>query len=155
MPKEIERKFLVSGDGWKSLVEKRISIRQGYIARGGDCSVRIRETGETAFLTIKSGARGLERDEYEYEIPSQHAEQMLRDFSGGAVLEKTRHVAPWKGCTWEVDEFHGGHAGLILAECELQSADQAITLPEWIGREVTDDPAFGNEQLARALLKNS
>lgn len=154
MPKEIERKFLVASDGWREAAAGRTRIRQGYLCSGDGVSVRIRLIDEReARLTVKS-ARGagpaLTRDEFEYPVPLVDGLALMA-LCGGAPIDKVRHLVPaGTGRTWEVDVFAGAHAGLVLAEIELGAADEAVTLPGWIGREVTDDPRYGNEALARS-----
>ncbi len=149
MPIEIERKFLVSGDGWRDCIEMSLPIRQGYLARGDSVTTRVRTKGDRAFLTIKGATPGRARAEFEYEIPVADALAML-DLCGGKVLEKVRHVVVHAGKTWEVDEFSGRLSGLIVAEIELHAEDEAFAAPGWLGREVTDDIAYANEQLASA-----
>lgn len=147
MPFEIERKFLVSADSWRSDAEPT-RIRQGYLATSPALSVRIRRAGEAAFMTVKGGA-GVVRTEYEYAIPVGDADEMLDTLCARPLIEKRRHLVPFAGVQWEVDEFDGALAGLVLAELELESADQPVELPDWVGREVTDDPRYVNANLAR------
>lgn len=149
MPVEIERKFLVADDGWRAAVQRGEHIRQGYVARGPAVVVRVRVCGADAFLTLKGRAEGAVRAEYEYAVPRAHAEELLAHACEGAVIEKTRHHLLWRGAPWTVDEFEGALAGLVMAEIELTAADQPVALPPWAGREVTDDPAYRNEALAR------
>ncbi len=141
---EIERKFLVVGDGWRG--EGGIRLRQGYLNRDPERTVRVRIAGGRAFLAIKGLTRGAVRSEFEYEIPPREAEALL-NLCEGAVLEKTRHVVPFGGFRWEIDEFHGRHAGLVLAEIELSHPDEAFPRPPWLGREVTGDPRYFNSTL--------
>jgi adenylate cyclase len=129
MGQEIERKFLVTGDAWRTAVKQSKRVVQGYVARGSAAVVRVRAIGAEAFLTIKSAAPGLVRAEFEYEIPMRDAEQLLR--SSGALIEKTRHDVAWDGLMWSVDELHGALAGFVLAELELVSEDQAAAPPPW------------------------
>ncbi|MGG5809718.1 CYTH domain-containing protein [Falsiroseomonas sp. CW058] len=151
MPVEIERKFLVAGDAWRAAVEgPGTPMRQGYLSAPGAAgpSVRIRLAGDHAFLTVK-GPGGLVRAEFEYPVPPDHAAAML-DLCPGAVLHKTRWSVPHGGHPWTVDEFHAPArlAGLVLAEVELPAADVAPPLPDWLGQEVTGDPAWTNAALA-------
>jgi len=142
---EIERKFLVAGAGWRQ--GDGVRLIQGYLNRDKHRTVRVRIAGDEAFLTVKSVTQGATRAEFEYGIPVADAEQMLK-FSDGPVIEKNRHVIVHDGCKWEVDEFLGDNAGLILAEIELTSEDQPFSRPSWLGREVTDDRRFYNSNLA-------
>jgi adenylate cyclase len=148
MPVEIERKFLVRDDSWRGL-GRAVRIRQGYIAADESRSVRVRRAGDRAFLTVKGG-QGLVRSEYEYEIPADDADEMLDTLCGGPLIDKQRHAIDFAGLEWVVDEFEGAHAGLVLAEVELDHADQIVELPRWIGREVTGDPRYLNASLAKA-----
>jgi adenylate cyclase len=135
---EIERKFLVAGDAWRSAVARSQRLVQGYLMPSGTgaCSVRVRIGGDLAWLNIKSAIAGVERAEYEYPIPRADAEQMLQRFCTGAI-EKIRHHVPHAGRTFEVDEFGGENAGLIVAELELETADAQFERPAWLGREVS------------------
>ena len=148
MAKEIERKFLVVGDAWRAgAVGTR--YRQGYLAAGA-CTVRVRLAGERGFLTVKGRAVGPVRDEYEYPIPAADAAEMLERLCAGGRIEKVRHRVEHRGHLWEVDEFAGENAGLVVAEVELASPDEDVELPPWAGAEVTDDPRYANASLARA-----
>jgi CYTH domain-containing protein len=152
MAKEIERKFLVAADAWRTAVSSRHSIVQFYLAAARDRSMRIRiRDGETALLTLKFGAGTRERDEFEYRIPLSDVAEM-RAFALGRVIEKTRHLVEHTGQIFEVDEFHGALEGLVLAELETPDAASIDVLPGWIGEEVTDDPAYANASLATAGL---
>lgn len=145
MASEIERKFLVQGDGWRAGDPQR--LRQCYLNRDKERTVRVRIAGDKAFLTIKGMSRGATRAEFEYEIPMQDAQQML-ELSDGPILEKIRHVLVHEGSRWEVDEFLGDNAGLVIAEIELQSEDQSFSRPSWLGKEVTNDNRYYNSNLA-------
>lgn len=149
MPLEIERKFLVRGTDWQNRSELSVSIRQFYLARTGAAVVRIRIIGgEEAFLTIKSAVPGMTRAEFEYPIPVADAEQ-LSALRAGLVIEKRRYLVPWSGGRWEIDVFEGAHAGLVIAEIELPSADARFERPDWLGDEVTGDRRYYNADLAR------
>lgn len=150
MAKEIERKFLVAGDGWRPGAVG-IPYRQGYLGAGADarCTVRARVAGEHAWLTIKGRATRGERDEYEYPIPVADAEEMLERLCGSARIEKIRYRVPFAGHTWEVDEFTGENAPLVVAEVELDRIDAEVELPPWVDREVTYDARYTNAALAR------
>ena len=150
MATEIERKFLVTGKGWEPLVTKRIAIRQGYLSSNAKATVRIRSRDDKeAFITLKGAVSGRSRAEYEYEIPIIDGRELLL-MADPHVLEKHRHLVPFGGLTWEVDVFGGRHQGLVVAEVELQSEDQHVDMPDWMGREVTDDDRYYNASLSRA-----
>lgn len=152
MPLEIERKFLVAGDGWRrAALGPGRRLRQGYLAPGdgGAPVVRIRLQDGAGILTIK-GPGLLARAEYEYPIPAEDAAAMLAGLCPPPVIDKTRTRAAHAGLVWEVDEFAGHLAGLVLAEVELPAADHPLELPDWVGAEVTEDPRYQNNRLARA-----
>ena len=142
---EIERKFLVTGDGWRQ--GAGLAYAQGYLNRDPQRTVRVRIAGGMAFLTVKGASKGATRAEFEYAIPVDDAAQLL-ELSDGPVVRKVRRVIEHAGSTWEVDEFEGDNAGLVLAEVELESEGQAYAKPEWLGREVTGDPRYYNSSLA-------
>lgn len=146
--KEIERKFLVKGEAWRGLVTG-VLYRQGYLCGVKERTVRVRVAGDKAFLTIKGLTVGATRAEYEYEIPVSDAQAMLDDLAEKPLIEKIRYRITYKGLIWEVDEFLGHNAGLIVAEVELASEDQAFVKPDWAGEEVTADPRYFNSNLAR------
>jgi adenylate cyclase len=145
---EIERKFLVAGDGWQKHVVQSGAIVQGYLTDGGAVTLRIRIIEQsTALLTIKGARQGLSRPEFEYDIPLTDARDMLA-LAGGAVIRKRRFLLDLSGGEWIVDVFEGEHHGLVLAEVELPAPDAVVTLPDWLGDEVTDDPRYYNSALA-------
>jgi len=146
---EIERKFLVHGDRWRTSIIESHDLRQGYLTTGGSgVTVRIRSIDDTkAFITIKSGGSALARAEFEYQVPITDARQML-GLSRGAQIEKTRYLLDLKGGEWVVDVFGGRHRGLVLCEVELKTPGAVLTLPDWIDREVTGDPQYYNSALA-------
>ncbi|MDV7339716.1 CYTH domain-containing protein [Terasakiella sp. A23] len=145
---EIERKFLVVGDGWKNEASAK-KIAQGYISNDKEKSavVRVRQKGDKCFLTIKADRGDITRLEFEYEIPHADCAMMLDQLCGDAI-EKTRYTIDVAGNTWEIDEFHGANAGLIMAEIELESADQAFEKPDWAGPEVSHDNRFFNSYIS-------
>jgi adenylate cyclase len=146
---EVERKFLVSGDGWQDLVTGRTPIRQAYLAPNGKASVRVRiKDNHTATLTIKNRGAGMRRLELEYPIPVLEAESLIA-LRSGSVIEKVRHIVPFGGATWEVDVFAGENAGLVIAEVELRDEHQHVELPPWVGAEVTGTPQYYNGSLAQ------
>ncbi|HVI54867.1 MAG TPA: CYTH domain-containing protein [Luteibacter sp.] len=150
---EIERKFLLASDDWRAIVVRSERIAQGYLSgsaaiRAGvvKCSVRVRISGELAWLNIKSATLGISRQEFEYPIPVTDAEQLLANLSDGA-LEKIRHHVMLGGTHFEIDEFLGANAGLIVAEVELPHADAAYPRPDWLGLEVSEQVRYFNVNL--------
>ncbi|OGR12413.1 MAG: adenylate cyclase [Desulfobacterales bacterium RIFOXYA12_FULL_46_15] len=143
---EIERKFLLKGDRWRSLGHP-VRYCQGYLNRSKERTVRVRMEGEKGYLAIKGISRGVKRIEYEYEIPEADCRAMLNGLVEKPVIEKNRTRIEYKGMVFEIDEFFGENQGLIIAEVELESEDQTIELPDWIGREVTHDPRYYNSNL--------
>ncbi len=150
---EIERKFLVEGDGWKSAAEEGLACRQGYLDSGQGATVRVRIIGREAFLTIKGATTGITRSEFEYEIPVPDAAELL-ELCGDAIVEKRRHFIKHSGMIWELDVFSGSNTGLIMAEIELESERQPFVLPEWVGEDVSSDPRYRNVYLARHPFGN-
>jgi len=145
---EIEYKYLVCSDDWKDSAEAGIFIKQGFFDTPSGLTVRARIKGDKAFLTIKGKPAGIARSEFEYPIPRADAEAMLQEFCGQRIIEKTRYCVPFAGRTFEVDVFSGRHAGLVLAEVELASADDVPELPPWIGKDISCDFAYTNRALA-------
>jgi len=145
---EIERKFLVVGDGWKAVAGEGVACRQGYLDSCPGTTVRVRIIGEQAFLTIKGATSGITRSEFEYEIPVPDATEMLA-LCRDAIVEKRRHFIQHDGRVWELDVFSGANDGLVMAEIELESEEQPFGLPEWAGPEVSADPRYRNGHLAR------
>src|SRR6185437_13536884 len=143
---EIERKFLVKGDGW-SKGAKRSRLSQGYLLAEKGKSVRVGLEDGRGTITVKGPSRGAGRAEYEYEIPAKDARELLRGLCEKPLIEKTRHRLKAGGLVWEIDEFAGANRGLVVAEVELKRARQKVPLPPWIGKEVTDDPRYLNANL--------
>lgn len=148
MSLEIERKFLVRDDGWRRSAGGCERLRQGYLANTARCSVRVRVAGGRAWLSVKAMQPGQARAEFEYAIPARDAEAMLASFADGPLVEKRRHRVAVAGRHFELDEFEGANAGLVVAEIELETADQEVPIPPWLGDEVTDDARFYNFRLA-------
>ena len=148
MGKEIERKYLVLGNGWGPGDDRGVRQRQGYLAVNERGTVRVRVEGGRAVLTLKGAQRGLTRAEYEYEIPLEEGEAILAELCG-FVVEKTRHRRDFAGRTWEVDVFHGENEGLVVAEVELESEDDAVEAPTWVGAEVSHDPRYRVSHLSK------
>ena len=157
---EIERKYLVKDDSYKQLAVSHHHIRQGYISREKTATVRIRITDHQAFLTIKGKAAAghFARYEWEKEIDVKEAEELML-LCQGTLIDKTRWIVPAETgdslqstgsklqLKWEVDEFHGKHEGLVVAEIELESEDQSFEKPDFIGDEVTEDPRYYNANM--------
>ena len=149
MAKEIERKFLVTADDWRGAATGSVRYLQGYLANGARSSVRIRIDGDHAWLNIKSATLDIERMEYEYPVPLADGEEMLARLCEGRLVEKRRWFVPHEGQVWEVDVFEGENEGLVVAEIELDSADEDFARPPWIGEEVSHDGRYYNVYLAR------
>jgi len=153
MKQEIERKFLVTGEGWRKAAGVGLTCRQGYITSGSEsATVRVRVLGGRGFLTIKGITKGISRTELEYEIPAVDAEYMIQNLCGERQVEKKRYTLKIGQTVWEIDEFFGQNAGLILAEIELESENQSFEKPEWLGEEVSYDHRYANAALARRSI---
>ena len=150
---EVERKFLVNNQDWKDLAHKQTHFAQGYLndisQAGAKSSVRVRIEGESANMNIKSLEIGLSRDEYEFSIDLEDAKNMLTTLTVGPVIEKVRYLVKVGQHTWEVDEFCGDNQGLIVAEVEIDSEEEHIDIPNWAGREVTEEVRFYNISLSK------
>lgn len=145
---EIERKFLVVGDAWRAGAHGAL-LRQGYLSSQPERIVRVRIEGDAAVLTIKGKTVGASRGEWEYPIPMADAQAFLDTLCERPLIEKRRYRIAHAGMVWEVDEFLGENAGLVVAEIELDSEDQAFEKPAWAGAEVTHDPRYYNANLLR------
>jgi adenylate cyclase len=146
MGKEIERKDLIKDDTWRKDASGT-TYRQGYLSTVKERTVRVRTIDDKGFLTIKGITIGATRREYEYEIPMADANEMLDELCEKPIIEKTRFKISHAGLTWEIDEFAGVNQGLIVAEVELESEDQNIDFPPWVGEEVSGDPRYFNSNL--------
>lgn len=151
MAKEIERKFLVKDNSFDQMTISRCSIRQAYISDRPEATVRVRVLDDMAYLTLKGLNEGAVRDEWEFGIPAEDAEDMAVRLAGGWSIDKVRNIVMYAGRRWEVDVFHGRHEGLVLAEVELEDADAEVVLPPFVGEEVTGNPAYYNSVLARRV----
>ena len=154
MGQEIERKYLVNQSKWE-LVEKPIGnhYRQGYLLTDPNKTIRVRQTDDKGFLTIKGLSVGATRPEYEYEIPLNEAKELLDNFSI-SELSKIRYEIIFEGKLWEVDEFLGDNFELIVAEIELESEDEKFVFPDWIDKEVTSEEKYYNSNLTIKPYKN-
>ena len=153
MSVEIERKFRVKNDAWRLDAHGQriagVPFRQGYLPTQDETTVRVRLQGNEARLTIKGKTRGLSRAEYEYSIPVDDANEMLSNLCQKPLIEKVRYRREESGLIWEIDEFGGDNAGLIVAEVELEAEDQHVSLPQWVGQEVSADDRYYNVNLVR------
>jgi len=150
MGREIERKFLLRSDSWRSEPVGHERLRQGYLVAEKSRSVRVRLAGcESAVLTIKGETRGATRSEFEIAIPRDEAEEIVEELCLRPLIDKTRHRLEHEGHEWVIDEFHGAHAGLVVAEIELAAESESFELPDWVGEEITDDPRYYNANLVR------
>ncbi|UZR99541.1 CYTH domain-containing protein [Chondrinema litorale] len=150
---EIERKFLIKNDSWKSSADNGVQIKQGYLNSDKNRTVRVRVYGETGFLTIKGKNENLTRQEFEYEIPLDDANNLL-ELCEMPIIEKMRYIIVDQGNNWELDVFEGENKGLLVAEIELNSEDHQLELPAWVGEEVSTDPKYYNSSLISNPYKN-
>ncbi|KZL48403.1 adenylate cyclase [Nodularia spumigena CENA596] len=146
MAQEIERKYLLKEDSWRKIAQGSVYC-QGYIATKDKVTVRVRIVGQQGYLTIKGPSVECSRLEFEYPIPVEDAQEMLNTLCQKPLIEKIRYKVEWDGLIWEIDEFDGLNKGLILAEVELSDPNQQISLPPWIGEEVSHDPRYFNSYL--------
>lgn len=149
MPIEIERKFLVRNDSWRDAAGEGVHFRQGYIIGAQRASVRVRIEGENANLNIKGATLGVRRQEYEYPIPLDEANELLDTLCEQPLIEKIRFTVRHGDHLWEIDLFEGDNSGLVVAEIELADEHEPFERPEWLGEEVSDDPRYYNVMLAK------
>ena len=145
---EIEHKYKVLNESYKKLSEKSYSIAQGYLCREKERTVRVRVRDDKGFLTIKGVTNVDSRAEFEYEIPVEEANELLK-MCEPVIIEKTRYIVPFDGNIWEVDEFHGVHEGLTIAEIEIPTSDYKYNTPDFVGENVTDDVRYYNSTLSK------
>lgn len=146
MAYEIEHKYLVDNDSYKSLAYKKVKIRQGYLNRSPDRTVRIRTVDRSGYLTVKGRNQGDKRLEFEYEIPYSDALHIFQLAEPGIVM-KTRYLVKYDGLIWEVDEFHGSLEGVVIAEVEVPESGYEYNLPPFVGQNITGDPRYYNSNL--------
>jgi len=146
MPVEIERKFLVTSDDWRAGSVSAPMV-QGYLSRDPDRIVRVRLCGDQAFMTVKGRLKGITRAEIEFPVPMETGSDLLA-LCLAPTIHKTRHKVTVGSHTWEIDEFHGASAGLVVAEIELSSEDEVFLKPSWIGLEVSYDHRYTNSHLS-------
>lgn len=149
MPVEIERKFLVRSDDWRREVIATHQLVQGYLANTRSSSVRVRLADGRGTLSVKAMTPGLSRDEYEYDVPADDARRMLATLCEGPRVEKRRHIVECEGFRFEVDEFGGDNAGLVIAELELTDESETGPRPSWLGEEVSSHARYYAFRLAR------
>lgn len=154
MAMEIEHKFLLASDAWRQKIHHSSDYKQGYLSSSPLNSIRVRVAGKQAWLNIKSATIGNHRHEFEYEIPLSDAETLLNELCHKPLIEKTRHFVHHAGHVWEIDEFSGDNAGLIVAEIELSELDEQFEKPHWLGEEVTHDMRYYNNNLCRHPYKD-
>jgi adenylate cyclase len=146
---EIERKFRLIDDSWRRQIRSSTLLRQGYLANTHRASVRVRLAGEAGWLSVKAMTPGIARAEYEVAIGGDDANEMLDQLCEGTLIEKYRHIVRHERHDWEIDEFLGQNAGLIIAELELDSEHEAFARPSWLGEEVTRDERYYNFRLSQ------
>jgi adenylate cyclase len=149
MAVEIERKYLVVNDNWKNSVISESVLRQGYIVNQPNVTVRVRIAKGKAQLNIKSATTGITRAEYEYEIPLSDADNILEEIAEQPFIDKTRFKVRCGDHIWDLDVFYGDNSGLVMAEIELDSEEEAFEHPEWAGEEVSGDPRYYNSSLVK------
>jgi len=145
---EIEHKFLLANDNWREHISRSVRYRQGYLSSQPTSSIRVRTGNDRAWLNIKTATIGTHRHEYEYEIPTADANEILDSLCKKPLIEKVRYFVTDNGNLWEIDEFEGENQGLIVAEIELDETGQTFSKPPWIGLEVTGDLRYYNNNLA-------
>jgi len=153
MATEIERKFLVINDDWRGIVESEMQIVQAYLGNNEFSSTRIRIQDDKANINIKSATLGISRTEFEYAIPVVDAQLIIDDLCIKPVIKKTRYTVKHMQHLWEIDVFSGDNEGLIVAEIELSSPDEAFEKPSWLGEEVSNDARYYNVCLVRNPYK--
>lgn len=154
MASEIEHKFLVRDDSWRNSVYRSVPMCQGYLVSDKVRSVRIRIASDKAHLNIKSGTLGTVRNEYEYPIPLEEAQEILEALCYKPLLKKTRHFVHYGSHIWEIDEFEGDNAGLIVAEVELSNPGEKFVKPLWVGEDVSHDRRYYNSSLVEHPYKD-
>jgi len=154
MALEIEHKFLLASDDWRREIDHSLHFKQGYLTSSPLSSIRVRISGDSAWLNIKSATIGNQRLEFEYAIPFSDANAILDELCCRPLVEKIRHFVPREPFVWEIDEFLGDNAGLIVAEIELPDIGAAFEKPVWLGKEITYDTRYYNNNLSLHPFKN-
>ena len=147
MALEIERKYKVLNDAYRAMASCVFNIKQGYLSTQKEATIRVRVKDNNAYITVKGVNNGATRNEWEYPIPYDDAIQMLK-LCKGNIIEKERYIVEIEGYTWEIDEFHGAHEGLMIAEIELTDEKETFPIPSFIGEEVTGNVNYYNSTLA-------
>lgn len=151
---EIERKYTLKSEDWRKEISRSQRLCQGYLAGNERASVRIRIEGDQANLNIKSATLGIHRKEFEYDIPTTDAEDLLHTLCEQPLIDKIRHSVFFADKHWEIDEFLGENEGLVVAEVELDNENEEVALPDWIDSEVSNDPRYYNVSLVKHPYKN-
>ncbi len=154
MALEVEHKFLLANDTWRDEIKHSVHYKQGYLSSSPLSSVRVRISDSHAWLNIKSATIGSYRQEFEYEIPLTDANAILDELCHKPLVEKMRHFVYRDQHVWEIDEFMGDNAGLIVAEIELSQIGESFEKPAWLGQEVTDDLRYYNNNLTKNPFKD-
>lgn len=154
MAVEIERKFLLRNNTWRDVADDGLCMRQGYLTGSGKASVRVRVAGDEANINIKSATIGIARQEYEFPLPLGEANEMLDSLTEGPLIEKTRYHVRHGKHVWEIDVFAGDNQGLVVAEIELNDAQEGFDRPDWLGEEVSTDSRYYNAALVKHPFKN-
>jgi len=154
MALEVEHKFLLANDDWRTEIKHSVHYKQGYLSSSPLSSVRVRISDSHAWLNIKSATIGTYRQEFEYEIPLADANAILDELCHKPLVEKMRHFVYRDQHIWEIDEFMGENAGLIVAEIELSQIGESFEKPDWLGAEVTDDLRYYNNNLTKNPFKD-
>mgnify|MGYP000990321902 CR=1 FL=1 len=152
---EIERKFLVANQNWRGQEHRSEKVKQGYFARADGYALRVRVANDKAALTIKGKPEGISRAEFQYEISLEEAKELLEKFCKGRIIEKERFFINYEGFLWELDEYFGENKGLFTAEIELERENIEFPKPEWLGKEVSYDYRYSNQNLAERPMRNS
>lgn len=154
MAQEIEHKFLLNNNDWENNISLSTHFKQGYLVSDNKRSLRIRVSDNKAWINIKSATIGTHRMEYEYPIPLEDGLELLTTLCTQPIIEKKRYIVPYKQHTWEIDVFMGDNVGLVVAEIELSKIGEYFEIPNWIGREVTNDIRYYNNNLCENPYKN-
>ncbi len=154
MAVEIEKKFLLANDNWRTQIEKSIKFSQGYLVGSKKASVRVRIEADKSNINIKGATLGIRRQEFEYPIPMEDAKELLETLCDTPFIEKTRHYVYSGEHVWEIDEFFGDNEGMIVAEIELKHENESFERHDWLGEEVSEDKRYYNSMLIKNPYKN-
>ena len=146
---EIEKKFLLRNDSWRTDADAGTAFKQGYLMGSDKASVRVRIEGDQANINIKSATLSITRQEFEYPIPLEDAQTLLTNLCVKPQIEKTRYHVHHAEHMWEIDVFKGDNVGLIVAEIELGDEQETFVRPDWLGEEVSGDPRYYNVCLVK------